>query len=168
MLLGSPGSGKSTVARRIGGQLDLPVFHLDRLYHRPGWTASPADVFLAEVYRIAALPEWVIDGNYPVAAAPRLAAADMIIYLDTPRWLALARVIRRTLFGFGRQRADVADGCSDRWDGDFLRYVWRWSRDEAPRARAMIDQFAGPVVTARSKEDVARLLQTFGSGRSNG
>src|SRR5690242_18316375 len=76
VVMGPPGSGKSTLARNLGARFGLPVFHLDQVYWRPGWIEAPAEVFGAEVERIAGLSAWVIDGNYPDAIAPRLRAAD--------------------------------------------------------------------------------------------
>ncbi len=161
MILGSPGSGKSTLARRIGATLDIPVFHLDRLYHQPGWTPPPAGVFAAEVARIAALPVWVIDGNYSSTSAPRLLAADTIVYLDIPRRLAMLRVVRRVMLGYGRQRPDSADGCRERIDPAFLRYVWDWERAVSPRVRALLDGFPGTVVTLVSRGDGRRFLASL-------
>jgi adenylate kinase family enzyme len=37
-VIGSPGAGKSTLARELGAALGLPVYHLDRLLWRPHWT----------------------------------------------------------------------------------------------------------------------------------
>jgi adenylate kinase family enzyme len=99
--MGPPGSGKSTLARNIGARLGLPVFHLDQIYWRPGWIEAPAKVFGAEVERISGLPAWVIDGNYTDTIAPRLRAADTIIYLDVPSWLFMPRLAWRILINYG-------------------------------------------------------------------
>lgn len=161
MILGSPGSGKSTLARRLGQALGLPVFHLDQLFHQPDWQPSPPDVFIARVVEVAALPEWIIDGNYSGTAGPRLAAADTIIYLDVPRWLAMVRVIRRAVLGYGRQRIDAAAGCRERIDPEFFLYVWRWHRDVEPRVRAMMTLFPGDIVEIRSRGEARRLAASL-------
>lgn len=80
VVMGPPGSGKFTPSRHLGKQLGLPVFHLDQAYWQPGWTEISADRFRAEVDRLAALPAWVIDGNYTYTIGPRFAAADAVIY----------------------------------------------------------------------------------------
>lgn len=161
MILGSPGSGKSTVARRIGARLDIPVFHLDRFYHQPGWAPPPDGVFAAQVARISALPAWVIDGNYPGTAGARVVAADTIVYLHVSRSLAMLRVIRRVVAGYGRQRPDSAAGCRERIDPAFLRYVWDWERMASPRVRALFDGFPGTIVTLASRGDVRRFLASL-------
>jgi len=62
------------MARQLGARFGLPVFHLDQAWWRPGWIEAPPQAFRAEVERIAALPEWVIDGNFTVTIAPRFSA----------------------------------------------------------------------------------------------
>ena len=73
------------------------MFHLDQVYWRAGWIKAPPDAFAAQVARLAALPAWVIDGNFTHTIAPRFRAADTVIYLDIPTWLSLFRAIRRVL-----------------------------------------------------------------------
>lgn len=161
MILGSPGSGKSTLARRLGKLLDVPVFHLDRLYHRPAWTSPPDGEFAADVARIAALPAWVIDGNYSSTAVPRVRAADTIIYLDVSRRLAMARILLRVILHYGRQRADAAERCPERFDPEFLRYVWNWEHDVAPRVRWLLIGFPGRTIVLASKRDVRRFAASL-------
>jgi adenylate kinase family enzyme len=72
----------------------LPVLHLDQAYWRPGWVEASPESFRAEVERIACLQAWVIDGNYTDKMAPRIRAADTVIYLDTPSWLSVLRISR--------------------------------------------------------------------------
>jgi len=126
MVMGPPGSGKSTLAGALGARFSIPVFHLDQAYWRSGWERAPAAVFAAEVERIAALPAWVIDGNYSMSIDARLAAADTLIFLDVPRWLCMARILRRIAGSYGRVRPDAAAGCPERLDWAFLRFAWDW------------------------------------------
>lgn len=164
MILGSPGSGKSTLARQLGRALGLPVFHLDQLYHLPGWQPRPTEEFVAEVARVSALPGWIIDGNYPRVAPPRLAAADTIVYLHVSPRLAMARVLRRGLIGYGRQRRDAAQGCRERFDREFLRYVWAWPEEVEPRVRSMLYGFTGRVIEIHSRGEARALLASARRG----
>lgn len=141
LVMGPPGSGKSTLARRLGNKLGLPVFHLDQAFHRPGWVAVPAGTFRAEVTRIAALPAWVIDGNYTDTSAPRLEAADTLIYLDMPSWLTMARITKRIVTSYGRVRPDAAEGCPERLNLEFLRFALTWNRLRRTRHLVLVDAF---------------------------
>ena len=140
MVLGPPGSGKSTLARRLGATLDLPVIHLDQLFHRPGFRPRPDAVFLPEMDAAARQPAWVIDGNHGRAIGTRLARADLVVLLDLPRRVTLPRLIRRLATNRGRVRPDSAPGCIERLDAAFLRFAWHWRRDDRP---ALLGALAG-------------------------
>lgn len=129
LVLGNAGSGKSTLARQIGAGLRLPVVHIDKEYWQPGWHAPDPDWFAARMAELAAAPRWVIEGNYSGTLAPRLARADAVLFLDMPTPLCMFRVLRRQARGWRRVRADMAPGCPERWDLEFLIYVWRFRRD---------------------------------------
>ena len=149
VVMGPPGSGKSTLARRLGARHGLPVFHLDQAYWRPGWVEAPANAFRAEVERLAALPAWVIEGNYTGTIAPRFAAADTVIYLDAPSLLCVFRIVLRTAANRGRVRADAAPGYVERWNPEFLRFAWSWNRTRRARCLALVDGFAGRKIVVR-------------------
>ena len=149
VVMGPPGSGKSTLARRLGARYGLPVFHLDQAYWQPGWIETPPEVFRAEVERIAALPAWVIDGNYTALIESRLRAADTLIYLDVPSWLSVLRIVRRVSTSYGGVRADSALGCPERLDLGFLRYAWTWNRIRRTRNLALVESFRARAMVLR-------------------
>jgi len=126
MIVGCGGAGKSTLARALGERLDVPVVHLDRIFWKPGWVKRPMDEFLerqrAELSKHAA---WVCDGNYGRTMDYRLGQADTVVFVDRSRWLCLWRVIRRRLRQ--RERPDMAAGCREQINLEFLRYVWSYN-----------------------------------------
>ena len=158
VVMGPPGSGKSTMAQTLGASLGLPVFHLDQAYWRPGWVEPSSESFRAEVERLADLPAWVIDGNYTDTIAPRLQAADTVIYLDAPSWLSVLRITRRALINYGGVREDAAPGCPERLDLEFLRFTWSWNHLRRVRSLALVDSFAGRKIILRTKADWRRFI----------
>lgn len=137
-IVGSSGSGKSTLAVKLGRVLDLPVTHFDQLFWAPGWVEQDKPVWRASVNAVAARDAWVMEGVGSTVSLLRFQRADVILWLETPRWLCLVRVIRRALFTYGQVRADMAPGCPERIDLDFWRYVWHWDRDTRPKLEAAI------------------------------
>jgi len=95
LIIGCSGTGKSTLARRLGKLCDLPYIDTDAMYWRAEWTPVPA----AEV--VKALPlnsdRWVIDGNFADCRDDVWRQADCIIWLDYPLWRVLCRVTARNL-----------------------------------------------------------------------
>jgi adenylate kinase family enzyme len=165
VIMGPPGSGKSTLARQLGALCGLPVFHLDQAFWRPGWVEAAPDAFRAEVERLAGLPAWIIEGNYTDTLAPRLAAADTLIYLDVPTSVSTMRVIKRLLTNFRRVRRDAAPGCPERLDLSFLRFTWSWNRLRRARNLDIVAGFEGRRVVLRTRADRRRLLAAAAPGR---
>ena len=111
--------------------------------------------------RIAALPEWVMDGNYTGTLAPRLATADTLVHLDAPAWVCLPRIVARTLAHWGRVRADAATGCPERMDPAFLRFAWSWNQTHRTSLRTATSSFKGQVAVLRTHADRRRFLATL-------
>ena len=97
VLFGAPCSGKSTLARALGEAYQLPVTHLDDIFHRPGWEPTPADEFQQIVRVIADASGWVIDGNYGRVRPIILSRATHIVAFDLPLRIVLWRIAYRTL-----------------------------------------------------------------------
>ncbi len=82
VVIGSTGSGKTTLALRISEQLQIPHIELDALYWGPNWTETPQDIFREKVAVALAGDEWVVDGNYTKTYDIVWGRADTIIWLD--------------------------------------------------------------------------------------
>jgi adenylate kinase family enzyme len=135
-VLGSPGAGKSTLARRLGTLTGLPVYHLDRLFWRPGWQETPKEEWIALQTELVDRPAWIIDGHYGETLGLRLNACDAVVALDFPRVVCLVRALRRIIASYGRVRPDMGPGSPERLDADFLRYIWAFPRRQR---RAMLE-----------------------------
>ncbi len=161
LVMGPSGSGKSTLAREVGAALGLEVVHLDRLHYRADWVEAPPEEFRAAILDAVQEPAWVIDGNYTSkgASEERLAACDTIVFLDFPRRVCFWRVLRRTVRTFGRTRPDLADGCIERIDFEFLRWVWD-APGRRPKMLALLDQYRDTrrVVVLSNTREVRRFV----------
>ena len=140
-ILGCCGAGKSTLASKLGHRLNIPVIHLDAHYWLPGWVESDETEWRIKQKSLLESDRWITDGNYSRTLDLRIQAADTIIYLDFPRYLCLWRIFKR-YFGArslasyadagshqqyrGTTRPDMAQGCPERLNWDFLVYVWQF------------------------------------------
>jgi adenylate kinase family enzyme len=130
LVLGSCGAGKSTLAKRLGARLGLPVVHMDVLSWDPGWTAVSQAELLVRLEKVLRRKAWVIDGNYGSTLDFRLRRADTVVYLDINKWICRFRVIQRWLTWFGRNRPDMGPGCPEKMDWEFFMWVWNFDRSK--------------------------------------
>lgn len=125
MIRGYSGSGKSTLARKLGEKYGVPVLHLDRVQWLPNWTERD-DAEKRQTVK-AFLDEnesWIIDGNYSsLYQQRRLEEADLILLLLFPRLSCLYRVSKRKRRYRGQTRPDMGEGCQEKLDAAFLRWV---------------------------------------------
>lgn len=159
LVIGSGGSGKTTVARAIADRLELPLIHLDALYWHPGWTPTPADEWQRVVAELVAGPRWVMDGNYGGTLDMRLAACDTVIFLDLPRHVCTWRILKRRVHYIGRVRPDIAPGCPEQLTWEFVRWVWTYPRSRRGSILERLRALAGrQVFVLTSRRDVERFL----------
>lgn len=135
MIIGGPGAGKSTLATALSSKLGLPVIHMDRIFWQSGWTPRPREEMLRLSQAAAAQRDWIIDGNYASTWDRRAERADLILCLDLPRHVRMAGILWRILSGYGKVRPDMAEGCPEQADWDFLKWSWNYDRDSRPKMR---------------------------------
>lgn len=131
-IIGSGGCGKSTLARELGEILQLPVYHLDALHWKPGWVPTPEKEWDELMQELVAKDKWIIDGNYGRNMEIRLHAADTIIFLDYPTYIPLYRVLKRRVQYHGKSRPDMGEGCTEKIDWPFLKWIIHYRRDKRP------------------------------------
>jgi MATE family multidrug resistance protein len=162
-ILGGAGAGKSTLARRIGEALGLPVVHLDRVIYGPGWTRLAVPVARERLAGMLAPGAWVVEGSYAELADLTLPRADLVIWLDQPAWLRLWRSWRKTRNHRGRPRADRPDGCDEGFDWTYALTVLRFGR-WSPALEVRLTEAAGrPPVRLRGDRAVARFADRLSS-----
>lgn len=140
LIIGCGGAGKSTLARQLGEKLELPVVHLDKLFWKPGWVEESSEEFDRKLAIELEKTRWIMDGNFNRTMPQRLSKCDTIIYLDFSRWACLWGVVRRIITTYGTVRPDMGDGCPERFDLNFLRWVWNYNRDKRQRNYRLLNE----------------------------
>lgn len=156
LVIGSPGAGKSTLARALAARTALPLYHLDRLHWLPGWIERNRDEGRAELAEILAQERWIIDGNYGSILPMRLARADTVVWLDYPAWLCLWRVLKRWWRYRGTNRPDMTEGCPERLNAEFLLYVLQFRQAWHSRNAALMAQYGGTVIRLHTPDAAQR------------
>jgi adenylate kinase family enzyme len=152
VVLGCAGVGKTTFSRRLGERLGIPVICLDEIWRRE-WTADDVPAFRVMLEEAHAGEAWVSDGNFAKATFDiRLPRADLVIWLEQPRWVCARRVIARTFRKGERHRfADVAK---------VLRYIWSFDAVNRAWIEAELAEHGPdvPLVRLSTSLEVERLL----------
>ena len=128
IIIGCGGSGKSTLARELAKKVNLPVVHLDKLFWKDSWVNISVEEFDNLINKELKKEKWIIDGNYQRTLKERLKYCDTVIYLDYPRRTCLYGVIKRVLSNYGRVRLDMADGCLERFDLEFMKWIRNFNK----------------------------------------
>jgi adenylate kinase family enzyme len=163
LIVGNSGGGKSTLARRLGEKLKLPVIHLDVIFWKPGWVEIGDDLFRIKVERALQAPAWICDGNFGGTWDLRMPLADTILWVDQPRLLCLYRAIKRVATYRGRRaRPDMAEGCDEKFDLKFYRFIWSYDAKVAPRLEAALGEYGPHARVVRLKSD--RQIDAFVAG----
>jgi adenylate kinase family enzyme len=172
-VVGCAGAGKSTFSLRLGERLGMPVTHLDSLFWRPGWNATPKDEWCETMVWLVAGERWLIDGNYGGTLDERLRAADTVIYLDAPRRVCMWRIVKRWATFRGSSRPDIGEGCPERLDWKFLKWIWDYPKVSRPKTLAALREKegltgreGGRVYVLRTNGDVEEFLRLAGPARS--
>lgn len=157
LVIGSSGAGKSTFARRLHAATGLKLIHLDKLYWKPDWieTTDKAE-WRKTLAQVLKGEEWIIDGNYSSTMEMRLQASDTAILLDLPNYICTWRVLKRFVFYRKRKRPDMAEGCHERFDWEFLKWTWNYPKRSKPKVEERLKRFGREktIIRLKSNKDI--------------
>lgn len=124
IIIGYSGSGKSTLAKILGDHYNIPVLHMDSIHFKPGWETRNLEEFDSIVKEFMDNNvSWIIDGNYHRVAKERFSKADQLIFLNYNPLTCLKNVIKRYKFYKHKTRPDMAFGCEEKIDFEFIKWV---------------------------------------------
>ena len=103
IVIGCPGSGKTTFAEKLRDRIGLPLFYLDAIWHKPDKTHISREEYDERLTEILSLDRWIIDGNYSRTIERRIASCDTVFLFDLPTEVCLDGAISR----LGKARYDM-------------------------------------------------------------
>lgn len=167
LVYGVTGSGKTTLARRIGEATGLPWHEADQLTWEPGWTEVPLDEQKRRIQSLCDGEEWVLDTAYGKWLEIPLERAQLIVGLDYPRWVSLGRLLKRTVTR-ARDGLPVCNGNRETWRQAFSRdsiVAWHFKSFAHKRARLRRWVAEGrPVLVFRSPRKTEQWLSGLNGG----
>ena len=162
VIIGCGGAGKSTLARQLGKKLNIPVVHLDKLWWKPGWVESSREEFDAKLAEELVKPQWIMDGNFDRTIPERIARCDTIIFLDINRFTCLMGVLKRVLTTYGKVRPDMGEGCPERIDFEFLKWVWNFNKNKREKNYRLLNEAKhAETIVLKNRSMVKRFLNSL-------
>ena len=151
IVIGCPGSGKSTFSRALHKTTNIPLYHLDLMYWNADKTTVEKSVFRQRLADALEKDEWIIDGNYASTMELRLAACDTVIFLDYPLEVCLNGIKERR----GKPRSDMPWTETEE-DAEFIEFIKSYNEQQRPRVFELFEKYKNKniiVFTSREQAD---------------
>lgn len=155
IVIGSPGSGKSTFSRQLRDITDLPLYYLDMINHKPDKTTVSREEFDGRLSEILSTDKWIIDGNYQRTIEMRLEKCDTVFLLDFPLDVCLSGAAARV----GKKREDMP-WVEEELDEEFRQWIVDFPNEKLPEIYQMLDKYSGKnIVIFKSRQEADEYLQ---------
>ncbi len=138
IVIGCPGSGKSTFSKSLHKITGIPLFHLDMLFWNADKTTVEKSVFLERLLKVIRNCEWIIDGNYGSTMELRMQECDTIVFLDYPLNVCLDGIKERK----GKVRSDMPWIESDEDDAEFVEFIKNYNLHNRPKVMELLNRYS--------------------------
>ena len=158
IVIGCPGSGKTTFAEKLKYKIGLPLYYLDAIWHKPDRTHISREEYDARLAEILALDSWIIDGNYSRTIESRILACDTVFLFDLPVEVCLDGAISR----LGKKRYDMP-WIDTELNPNLKREIEEFPSKNLPTIYALIDKYKDgkTVVVFKSREEANDFIRQF-------
>ena len=155
IVIGSPGSGKTTFAEKLRDKMGLPLFYLDAIWHRADRTHISRDEFDVRLGEILSFDSYIIDGNYSRTVERRIGASDTVFLFDLPQDICLDGAIAR----LGKKRPDMP-WIDTELDPFLKREIEEFGIKNLPAIYEMIDKHKDgkTIIVFKSREEADEFL----------
>ena len=154
IVIGCPGSGKSTVSRTLHNKTGIPLYHLDMMYWNADKTTVEKSVFLERLSDVLEKDEWIIDGNYSSTMELRMAACDTVIFLDYPLDVCLDGIRKRR----GKPRSDMP-WIETEEDAEFIEFIKYYNEQQKPKVLELLKKYSDKnIIILESREQADAFL----------
>ncbi|MGI8786202.1 MAG: DNA topology modulation protein [Pyrinomonadaceae bacterium] len=163
LIIGSGGAGKTTFAKRLHAATNIEIIHLDKLYWQPNWTKIEKEKWKTIIENLLEKDSWIMDGNYSGTLEMRLPVCDAVAFLDLPRLVCLYRILKRIIVYRKKTRPDMTEGCAEKLDLEFLRWIWDYPKNTKPKIETLIKRFESEkkIFHLESKREVENFFESL-------
>lgn len=161
IIIGCPGSGKSTLAKRLNEILNLPILHLDKIYHTGGKSHISREILVEKVDEfVNRHKNWIIDGNYSSTLDQRVNLADTIILLDMSADFCLYNAYKRASESVKNKvhTDDMAEGFDYTITQDFISYIKEFKDETLLEMMIILDRYKNKFLYVLNSQDEVDLL----------
>lgn len=157
IIIGCPGSGKSTFALKLNKIISVPLYHLDMIYWKEDKTHLSSDELLYKLEDIICENEWIIDGNYISTMEVRLKYCDTVFFLDYPVDICIEGVKSR----IGRQRVDMP-WVETEEDEEFIDYIINFDKSIRPEIISFLGKYNNKnIIIFNNREESEKYLKSI-------
>lgn len=128
-IIGGSGTGKTTLSRNLGKELNLPVCHIDGIHHLENWQIRNKGERDKIILEKISEDKWIMDGTYRDTLLQRLQSADLVIYLDYSSLAQVKGVMSRFIKNHGKEKEEIP-GCKEKMDWKFFWWVVSWRKNK--------------------------------------
>lgn len=136
IVIGCPGSGKTTFAEKLKEKTNLPLFYLDAIWHKPDKTHVSREEYDARLAEILSLDAWIIDGNYSRTLESRVVACDTVFLFDLPTEVCIEGVVSR----IGKKRVEMP-WIETELDPEFQKQIEEFPSKSLPQAYELLKKY---------------------------
>lgn len=156
IIIGSPGSGKSTFARKLRDITNLPLYYLDILWHKKDRTNISREEFDEKLEKILKKDKWIIDGNYQRTIEMRLKECDTVFLMDYPLEVCLSGAEERV----GKKREDLP-WIEEKVDEEFKQIIVDFSKNKLPQIYKLLEKYQQNknIVIFKSREEADNYIK---------
>lgn len=156
IIIGSPGSGKSTFARKLRDITNLPLYYLDILWHKKDRTNISREEFDEKLEKILKKDKWIIDGNYQRTIETRLKECDTVFLMDYPLEVCLSGAEERV----GKKREDLP-WIEEKVDEEFKQIIVDFSKNKLPQIYKLLEKYQQNknIVIFKSREEADNYIK---------
>lgn len=162
LVIGCPGSGKTTLSKALAEKTELPLIHLDRIQWTGNWECIRGEAFDRILEDELKKPHWIIDGNYNRTIPMRLEYCDTVIFLDYPLYVSFFGALKRVITNYGRVRDDMGGNCRERFDPSFFWFILTFNIKNRRKYHQLLSRCEGKrIIILKSRKEAGRFFDSI-------